>query len=70
MTTDLTAVPSLAIFPDAGGNVTKINFYDGSIDIEQEGNIVNIEDDVLEEFIKALRKGRKEADLHLKSKKS
>lgn len=70
MTTNLTTVPSLAIFPDAGGNVTKINFYDGSIDIQQEDNVVNIEDDVFEEFIKALRKGRKQADLYFKSKKS
>ena len=69
MTTELTTVPSLAIFPDNGGNVTKINFYDGSIDIQQEGNTVNIEDEVLEEFIRALRKGRKEADEYLKSRK-
>lgn len=68
MTTNLTTVPSLAIFPNAGGNVTKINFWDGSIDIEQEGNVVNIEDEVLEEFIEALRKGRKEADKHLASR--
>lgn len=68
MTTNLTTVPSLAIFPDAGGNVTKINFYDGSIDIEQEGSVVNIEDEVLEEFIRALRKGRKQADKYLQSK--
>lgn len=69
MTTELTTVPSLAIFPDEGGNVTKINFYDGSIDIQQDGNVVNIEDEVLEEFIRALRKGRKEADRHLESRK-
>lgn len=68
MTTNLTTVPSLAIFPDAGGNATKINFYSGSIDIEQEGNVVNIENEVLEEFIKALRRGRKEADKYLQSK--
>ncbi len=68
MTTSLTTVPSLAIFPDEGGNVTKINFWDGSIDIQQEDNVVSIEDDVLEEFIKALRKGRKEADKHLASR--
>lgn len=48
--------------------MTKINFYSGSIDIQQEGNTVNIEDSVLEEFIRALRKGRKEADKYLQSK--
>lgn len=68
MATILTTVPSLAIFPNEGGSVTKINFYNGSIDIQQEGNIINIEDEVMEEFIKALRKGRKEADLYLSSK--
>lgn len=49
--------------------MVKINFYDGSIDIQQDGNTVNIEDSVLEEFIRALRKGRKEADRYLESRK-
>lgn len=69
MTTSLTTVPSLAIFPDEGGNSLKINFYNGSIDIQQDGNTVNLEDSILEEFIKALRKGRKEADIHLANRK-
>jgi len=68
MTTNLTTAPSLAIFPNEGGNVVKINFFSGSIDIEQDGNSVNIQDDILEELIKALRKGRKEADKHLASR--
>ncbi len=69
MTTSLTTVPSLAIFPDEGGNVLKINFYNGSIDIEQDGNTINIEDSIIDELIKALRKGRKAADIHLANRK-
>lgn len=69
MTTDLVSVPSLAIFPDDGGMVVKINFYAGSIDIEQEGNSINIDDEILDEFIKALKKGRKEADAILSRNK-
>ncbi len=70
MTTSLTTVPSLAVFPDEGGNVVKINFWNGSIDIQQDDNTINIEDSILEEFIRALRKGRKEADIHLANRKS
>lgn len=68
MTTSLTTVPSLAIFPETGGDAIKINFYSGSVDIQQGESTINIEDDVLEEFIKALRKGRKEDDYYLSKK--
>lgn len=68
MTTSLTTVPSLAIFPENGMDAIKINFYSGSVDIQQGESTINIEDDVLEEFIKALRKGRKEDDYYLSKK--
>lgn len=61
----LTNVPSKVFYQGEWGEVEKpiiINYYNGCIGLDQQDNTeVLINDDNLEQFIKSLRKGFKQA---------
>ncbi len=65
--TELNTVPSILYFQSPiadtfeSENPLLINFYNGSVDIIQRGNTINISDDYLEDFLKTVKEGRKES---------
>ncbi len=65
--TELNTVPSILYYqsPTAETFETSspllINFFNGSIDITQGENTINIEDEYLDDFLKTVKEGRKES---------
>lgn len=65
--TELNTVPSILYYqsPTAETFETSspllINFFNGSIEIVQGQNTINIEDDYLDDFLKTVKEGRKES---------
>lgn len=70
--TELQTVPSIVYYQSPTADTFEaespltILFYNGSIDIIQGTNAVNISDDYLEDFIKTLKEGRKESLKYLR----
>lgn len=70
--TELLTVPSILYYqsPTADTFETEapltILFYNGSVDIAQGTNTVNISDDYLDDFLKTIKEGRKESIKWLK----
>ena len=66
-TSELINVPSQTFYQGEWGAVEKpiiIAFYNGCIELDQQDSCkILIDNDYLEKFIKALRQGRKNADL-------
>lgn len=65
--TELNTVPSILYFQSPTASTFDnespllINFYNGSVDISQGTNTINISDDYLEDFLKTVKEGRKES---------
>ncbi len=65
--TELNIVPSILYYqsPTAETFETSspilINFFNGSIEIVQGENTINIEDEYLDDFLKTVKEGRKES---------
>lgn len=70
--TELSTVPSILYYQSPSADTFEaespllINFYNGSIDIIQGTNTINLSDDYLDDFIKTLRENRKESIKWLK----
>lgn len=70
--TKLNTVPSMLYYQSPTADTYEaetpllINFYNGSIEIIQGTNIINISDNYLDDFLKTLKEGRKESIKWLK----
>lgn len=70
--TDLNTVPSMLYYqsPTAdtfeSENPLLVLFYNGSVEIKQGTNIVNISDEYLDDFLNVIKQGRKESIKYLK----
>lgn len=65
--TELNTVPSMLYYQSSAAETYEaetpllINFYNGSIDIIQGTNTINISDNYLDDFLKTIKEGRKES---------
>ena len=65
--TELNTVPSILYYqsPTAetfeSENPLLIHFYNGSVEITQGTNTINVSDDYLDDFLKTVKEGRKES---------